>query len=130
MSTPLQYTQLPQMRPRLPLATAIVTLLAISCFATPFPLFYLSHRFLYPGNAEAAGFAVLPFAAILWILSGLSGLAGIVLGILCLIRRGFRLWVLLAVLLSSIPPAVILYFLLKPYFPAPETPTYGTSHFL
>ena len=72
-----------------PVSYLIVSVLAVLCFVAPFSMFYLSSQ-QHPGNAEAAGFAVLIPAALTWLAAAVLALGGLALSLSAMKRSRYR----------------------------------------
>jgi hypothetical protein len=93
---------------RLTKFTYIMTATSALCFGLPFLLFYLSNL-AHPGNAEAAGFAVLIPAILLWLASGVCGLAGVITGCMAFLRGSPMVLTLICICINAVPTGVVTY---------------------
>jgi hypothetical protein len=102
----LEYAQRSSPDHGLKRAAYVTAITAVICFALPFLLFYLK-ILANPGNGEAAFFNVILYTVLLWGLSGVLGLVGILAGAYAWASGDRRVSILIAIAISCMPPGII-----------------------
>ena len=95
-------------------ARTAITLAVFSlvCILIPFGMFYVS-SLLHPGNSEAAGFAVLLPACLVWLLAIGIGLVGAICGIHALVDRRGGISVIAATCINCMPVLIAAFVLIR-----------------
>jgi len=93
---------------KMALIMAIATTIS---FAIPFVLYFLL-VLAYAYDAEAAGLTLYFLAMILWTLSVILGLIGMIISIMALKEYGARLWLVIAAIANAIPPGLFAFILI------------------